>query len=127
MNMSAIIADYQTKRYSLAPEPPESHDCWTLVVDGRRRIFGLATPFELSDDTHLSARKSTEDHPWIRVEDPMPGDVIMAAKFPLLRLHHCGMALDGAVLHAHAQILLTSMAAFRRYYRRIEIWRLKSE
>lgn len=122
-----LLDRYQRTPYSNEPDPPNSFDCWTMVIAYREERHGRRTPFLMASDVHESLTETVQACPWVQSQAPQDGDVIMAARLPGMRFHHCGVYEGGQVLHAQSRILLTPWRTFVRYYKRFEIWRLAGE
>lgn len=114
--------------YGFPPRPPQTFDCWALLVWVREQL-GLETPVHLDDAgiaaanadlTRLNQAVAKEKLFWTQVDKPQDGDAV------LFDAGHIGVALGAGVLHAHAPhgaVVFTRWPVIRRRWPFAEVWR----
>lgn len=92
--------------------PDIGFDCFTLMAFVRWHWYGLETPPVTVPTRPLAAtvlcalmiRRALGKHanvgPWRRIERPQEGCAVALGRARVSRLHHCGVWVDGGVLHA---------------------------
>jgi hypothetical protein len=121
--------------------PGDGFDCFTLLEYVRRVHFGRATPHAGIPTARLSAvhaaalgirralgRASDQlPSPWVACE-PVDGCAVGLARCKWGRLHHCGVYLDGHVLHAMdgVGVVLTPIERLWFIYSRVEFFECRN-
>jgi cell wall-associated NlpC family hydrolase len=130
------IADLIGKPYAPGGNGPEAFDCWGLVVEVRRRM-GLPTPVPVPGavprnqprQTAALVHRALWSGLWRSVPVPVPGDLVALGSSGRAVAVHIGVVVPGGVLHAHeaapgrGQVVLSSFAALRASYSRVEVAR----
>lgn len=99
------ISKYQLKQYSAQP-------CWDLVADFYATEFtGVLVDYSVEN---RSIRKMADDfrlalhngkHGFTQSDSPVNGCIVLLGKNPRIGIHHCGIYMDGNVLHAMSSIV----------------------
>ncbi len=111
--------------YLFPPNPPESFDCWTLLVYVREQL-GLDTPVHLDVEDYslhnmaeaVALEKASGD--WKQVDTPQDGDAVLFSP------DHIGVSMGPGVLHAHAPsktVVYTRWNVVRRRWPLAEVFR----
>lgn len=97
------ISKYLTRQYSAQP-------CWDLVADFYATEFdGVVVDYTIEN---RSVRKMADDfrialhngnHGFTQTDTPVNGCIVLLGKNPKIGIHHCGIYMDGSVLHATAE------------------------
>lgn len=124
--MSVDIAAYQARSY---PAPP----CWALVADVYLRE--LQQPVDEFKTVNQSVRAiasafrlalSKTPSGFVQVAGPQEFAVVLLGRFPKLGLHHCGVIINGSVLHATESgvggVKHQPLSSIQDTYRLIEYW-----
>lgn len=112
--------------YAFPSHPPESFDCWTLLVYVRN-LHGLRTEVEISPSRYTpeTLRNAVTLEKcmggWRRVSEDsmMDGDAV------LFTPSHIGVSLGVGVLHAFAPskgVLFTRWPVVKRRWPQLEVW-----
>lgn len=108
--------------------PEAGFDCFTLMAYVRWHWFAKLTPF-----AGIPARKLTTTQacaigisralgrrdpdgievPWAAIDPPSEGCAVALGRSRLGRLHHCGVWIEGGVLHAYESIGVVWSPAWR--------------
>lgn len=116
------------KRYlnSTYPNPP----CWALVADyyvnELKYIIDVnegspRTVQEISTQFTLELHKGK--HGFIKVQLPSENCVVLMGKNQRLNLHHCGVYVDGRVLHATSSgVFWQDLSSIKDMYSLLEFW-----
>lgn len=121
-----LPADIIGAPYAFPPHPPETFDCWSLLVYVRDKL-GLPTVVEVdpelysSDTMQAAVEQERCNGRWQPVEGlPCDGDAV------LFTHDHIGVFLGSGVLHAHRPnkgVLFTKWAVVKRRWPLVEVWR----
>lgn len=97
--------------------PEVGFDCFTLMAYVRWHWFAKPTPFAGIPARKLSTaqacaigiaralgRGESIDVPWRAIATPSEGCAVALGRARLGRLHHCGVWIEGGVLHAYESI-----------------------
>lgn len=117
------VNDYLAKQYG--PQP-----CWELVADVmaaecgeipvdyktvNRSVREMASAFRLA--IHKSA------HGFARVQEPVDMCIALLGKTQRMGVHHCGVYLDGKVLHALPGVTVyEELTVIRDAFEIVEFW-----
>ncbi len=103
--MTHWATEYIGKPWVVASDGPEAYDCWGLVVEIHRRLYGRTLEIIPVEENNLKALIRTIDaHPerkrWDIVRKPKEGDIALMrqSRHPI----HVGIWLDvdgGGILH----------------------------
>lgn len=100
----------------------DGFDCWTLVMVIMREEYGISVPDLDSHKTQgglLNVTKSLEKNvkldKWERLEHPEEGCAVALSQGT--KVHHCGIWLNGGVLHAmdNSHVVFDSRLALLRH------------
>lgn len=112
------IAEFLSRQY---PNPP----CWHLVAD----MLGQVPSFVPVDATIASVAATFRlalhegRHGFKRSEDPQEGCVVLMGRRAAHVPHHCGVYIEGRVLHAlPSGNMYQDLASLGDIYERIEFW-----
>lgn len=123
MGADMDVSFYQSQTY---PNPP----CWNMVADVYTRelskgvqdfrtvtdsIRGIAQAFS------IALQKSNNG--FMQIGEPVNMCIVLMGKSHKLGVHHCGVYLDGNVLHALPNgVVYQDMASIKDEYMLIEFW-----
>jgi hypothetical protein len=94
------IQKYLTRQYSAQP-------CWDLVADFYATEFdGVAVDYaaetrsvrKMADDFRIALHNGK--HGFTQSDSPANGCIVLLGKNEKMGIHHCGIYMDGSVLHA---------------------------
>jgi len=117
--------------------PREGFDCFTLLRYVRQHCFGKPTPTGgIPAEDVPSARaaalgiylalggKERMGSPWLELTAPEEGCAVALGTWKVSRLHHCGVLVNGGVLHAleGAGVVYSPMLRVRELYARCELF-----
>ena len=117
------VSFYQSQTY---PNPP----CWNLAADYYRRELGQGVQdFRTVTDSirdianAFTFALSKSNNGFMQIGSPENGCLVLMGKSHKLGIHHCGIYLDGSVLHALPEgVLYQDMSSLRDIYPLIEFW-----
>ena len=123
MGAEMDISFYQSQTY---PNPP----CWNMVADVYTRELskGVQDFRTVTDSVRdiarafsIALRKSNNG--FMQIGEPVNMCIVLMGKNQKNGVHHCGVYLDGHVLHALREgVLYQDMASLKDVYERIEFW-----
>lgn len=118
-----IINDYLAKQYSSPP-------CWELVSDVLLNEFARpvdafqtinSSVREISSAFRLAVHKNPNG--FSQIQAPVQGCVVLLGRSSRVGLHHCGVYLDGKLLHAlESGNRYEEMSVIGDEYQLIEYW-----
>lgn len=117
------INDYLAKRY---PNPP----CWALVADVYAHELGLGVDAFTADSDSIRAiaaafRLAMHANPngFEQIAYPIQHCIVLMGTSKRMGAHHCGVYIDGRVLHAiDSCTQYQDMSVIRDSYALIEFW-----
>jgi len=116
--------------------PETGFDCYTLMSYVRWHWFERETPWAGIPARKLSSaqacalgiRRALGAHetltPWQRLDEPREGCAVALGRAKLARLHHCGVWIEGGVLHAYELlgVAWTPRARIGELFARVEFY-----
>ncbi|ETF00932.1 hypothetical protein W822_19975 [Advenella kashmirensis W13003] len=114
---------YQEQNY---PNPP----CWNMVADVYTRELGQGVQDfrtvtdsirDIANAFRFALQKSNNG--FMQIPEPVNMCIVLMGKSHKLGIHHCGIFLDGHVLHALPEgVVYQDMASLKDIYPLIEFW-----
>jgi len=116
--------------------PEAGFDCFSLMSYVRWHWFERVTPWAGIPARKLTStqacaygiRRALGAHetlaPWHRLGEPSAGCVVALGRARLARLHHCGVWIEGGVLHAYESlgVVWTPRARLPELFARVEFY-----
>jgi len=131
--MNHWAGQYVGLPWQAGAQGPEAFDCWALVRHVLAQHFGIAVPPVEVDAFDLRAVVRTfSDHDeharWRQVDSARNGDVILFGRSRIKPPVHCGVAVDGGVLHAlqGLGVIYQPLTDVRRQWGRVDFYRLRA-
>ena len=99
--MSHWARKYIGKSYAPEGVGPDEFNCWTLVLDVEKNIYGRELPFFESNGwqeaAQLMRQTSKEEIGWEPIRNGLDGDVVLMwhGRFPT----HAGVWVENGILH----------------------------
>jgi len=121
-----MYSDLIGRPWACPCDPPNSFDCWGLVVEVRKRL-GLPTPHYLdAPERTMSDTKAFETPPvgCFEVSEPKRGVVVLFGA----PAHHCGIMLNECdMMHSYhvgdvGAVRIDNMRFAKRLYRTYKFW-----
>lgn len=123
MSLSIDIQKYLTRQYSAQP-------CWDLVADFYATEFtGVIVDYsvetrsirKMSGDFRLALHNGK--HGFNQVNAPVNGCIVLLGKSEKIGIHHCGIYMDGNVLHATPEsVFFEPLSVIRDKFSLLQYW-----
>ena len=117
------ISPYLVRQYSAQP-------CWELVADFYTTEFDeipvayktvRRTVREMASEFRIAIHKSP--HGFVQVADPVENCIVLLAKSASVGIHHCGVYVNGKVLHAQPEMTLhEELSTLHDRFEVVEFW-----